>query len=195
MITRRALIAGAMAALATPAAAVPRPYTLGPNGATITYTFLLNGAPVQGTVPIDRADLTIDATNLAASTANVTADVRRARTGLIFATQALKSRSVLAADDFPLARFQSTRVVLGSSGRIDGDAVLEGMLTLRGVTRPVRFNANLFREPGTQNGDLGRLNVRLKGAVDRRDYGAVGYSDLVEDRVEIDIKAQIKTQL
>lgn len=195
MITRRTLMTGLCAALAAPAMAIPRPYTLGPEGATITYTFLLNGEPVKGTVPIDRADLTIDTGNLAASTADVTADVRRARTGLIFATQALKSRSVLSAQDFPLARFQSTRVVLGNSGRIDDGAVLEGLLTLRGVTRPVRFDAQLYRNSGTQRDDLRLLNVRLTGTVDRRDFGATGYSDLVEDTVKIDIRAQIETPL
>ena len=192
---RRTLIAGALAALATGAQAMPLPYRLGPDGATITYTFKLGGDPVKGTVPIDRADLTIDPGDLASSTADVTADVRRARTGLIFATEALKSRSVLAAKDFPLARFQSTKVILGPDGRIGDGAALEGMLTLRGITRPVRFDAKLFRKAGTVSNDLRLLNVVLTGAVNRRDFGAVGYADLVADTVQIEIKAQIETSL
>lgn len=195
IMRRRTLLAGAIAALATPLHALPRPYQLGPEGATITYTFSLNGEPFTGTVPVERADLLIDANNLAASTADVTADVREARTGLIFATEALKSRSVLAARDFPLARFQSTKVTLGQSGRIDDGATIEGLLTLRGVTRPVRFDAVLFRKPGTASGDIRMLNVVLNGSVKRSAFGATGYSELVDDTVRIEIRAQIETRI
>lgn len=188
---RRHLLALGLAACATPTFAAPRPYRLGGKGATITYTFMLSGAPVKGTVPVDTASLTVDPDNLAASKADVTADVRRARTGLIFATEALKSPSVLDATRFPLARFQSTRVILGPGGRISNGATIEGRLTLRGVTRPVRFDANLYRPPGTDAGDLATLIVALKGQVNRRDFGATGYPDLVADTVDIAIDAEI----
>jgi len=190
---RRHFLGLSLAALANPAFAAPRPYTLSGAGATITYTFQLNGAPVKGTVPIDSANLTIDPANLAASTADVTADVRRARTGLIFATEALKSSSVLHATAFPLARFKSTTVVLGPGGRISDGARVDGMLTLRGATRPVRFEASLFRPRGTAQGDFSKLNVKLNGQVNRRDFGAIGYADLVDDTVAIAITAEIST--
>ncbi|WP_299146290.1 YceI family protein [uncultured Tateyamaria sp.] len=190
---RRDFLGLSLAALATPTFAAPRPYTLSGAGATITYTFQLNGAPVKGTVPIDTANLTIDSANLAASTADVTADVRRARTGLIFATEALKSSSVLNAAAFPLARFQSTRIKLGPGGRLSEGAVVDGKLTLRGATRPVRFNASLFRPRGTAPGDFSTLNVKLSGQVNRRDFGATGYADLVDNTVAIAITAEIAT--
>lgn len=189
---RRHVLALGLAAIAAPTWAAPRPYKLGGAGATITYTFKMEGTPVKGTVPIDRATLQIDPNNLEASTADVTADVRRARTGLIFATEALKSRSVLAAADFPLARFQSTRVTLGANGRISDGATLEGMLTLRGVTKPVRFDAQLFRAPGTAADDISALRVILNGRINRTDYGAVGYPELVADTVDIEIDANIR---
>lgn len=192
---RRTLLSGALAALVSPGHAIAGPYSLGPDGATISYIFILSGTPVKGTVPIERADLAIDGRNLAASTADVIADVRRARTGLLFATEALKSRSILAAADFPLARFRSTKVILGPQGRMSDGATLEGLLTLRGVTRPVRFDAQLFRAAGSTQDDLQHLNVNLSGTVNRRDFGAIGYSDLVDDTVRIEIKAQIETTL
>lgn len=197
-IPRRHFLALGLAAFAQPLLtqatfASPTPYKLGRNGARITYTFTLNGNPVKGTVPVNRADLVIDPDNLAASTADVTADVRRARTGLIFATEALKSKGVLDASGFPQARFRSTKVILGPGGRISNGAALEGQLTLRGVTRPVRFAANLYRAPGSAADDLSTLTVALKGRVNRRDFGATGYADLVEDSVGIDIDAEIST--
>ncbi|MEL6450725.1 MAG: YceI family protein [Pseudomonadota bacterium] len=188
---RRRLLALGLAALATPSLAAPRPYRLGGAGATITYTFTLNGNPVTGTVPVDSANLRIDPSDLVASTADVTADVRRARTGFVFATEALKSASVLDARAFPLARFQSTAVRLGAGGRISDGATVDGLLTLRGQTRPVRFAADIFRPRGSAPDDFSALTVALKGAVNRNDFGASGYADLVEDRVGIDINAEI----
>ncbi|MFL4470603.1 YceI family protein [Tateyamaria armeniaca] len=192
---RRTVLAGALAALVLPTPGIARPYVLGPEGATISYIFQLGGTPVKGTVPIQRANLSIVANDLAASTADVTADVRRARTGLLLATEALKSPSVLAAAHFPLARFQSTKVTLGPTGQMSDGATLDGLLTLRGVTRSVRFNAQLFRKSGSAQDDLNRLTVILTGSVNRRDYGARGYGNLVDDTVQIEIKAQIETTL
>lgn len=188
---RRTLLAMGLATFATPVLAAPTAYRLAGTAATITYTFTLNGAPIKGTLPINRADLNVDPDNLAASTADVTADVRQAETGLIFATQALKSASVLDADGYPLARFRSTRVILGPGGRISNGAAVEGQLTLRDVTRPVRFDAGLFRPQGTVPGDLSTLVVALTARINRNDFGASGYPDLVDPIVTIDIDAEI----
>lgn len=188
---RRTLLAMGLATFATSTLAAPTPYRLAGTGATITYTFTLNGAPIKGTLPVNRADLSVDPDNLAASAADVTADVRQAETGLIFATQALKSASVLDADSYPLARFQSTRTILGPGGRISNGATIEGRLTLRDVTRPVRFDAGLFRPQGTAPGDLSTLVVALTARINRNDFGASGYPDLVDPVVTIDIDAEI----
>ncbi|WP_299282871.1 YceI family protein [uncultured Tateyamaria sp.] len=188
---RRQFLTLALASIAAPSIGAPQPYGLAPGRSTITYTFVLNGNRVQGTVPITQADVTVDPTNLAASTADVTADVRAARTGLIFATEALKSASVLNAAEFPLARFRSTQVILGPGGRISDGAALRGDLTLRGVTRLIQFQAGLFRARGSSSNDFSALIVKLSSQINRRDFGAVGYPDLVEDIVGIDITAEI----
>ncbi|GGX53254.1 hypothetical protein GCM10007385_21630 [Tateyamaria omphalii] len=191
-MNRRHLLLCALATLAPRTAwAAPIPYRLGSSGATITYTFMLNGAPVKGTVPVSQADLTVDPDNLDKSTALVSADVRRARTGLIFATEALKSPSVLDAQNHPNARFRSTGVKLGPGGRLSNGAMLEGDLTLRGVTRSIRFDAGLFRPRGSTTEDFSTLTVMLKGRIDRRNFGATGYADLVDNNVGIDIVAEI----
>ncbi|MEM8654029.1 MAG: YceI family protein [Pseudomonadota bacterium] len=189
---RRHVLLSALATLVPhPGWTAPTPYRLGTGGAAITYTFTLNGTPVKGTVPVSQADLKVDPNNLVASTAMVSADVRRARTGLIFATEALKSASVLDADAHPMARFRSTRVRLGPGGRISDGASVDGDLTLRGVTRPVRFDASLFRARGSSADDFSALTVKLAGRLDRRDFGATGFANLVEDTVGIDIVAEI----
>ncbi len=193
-ISRRHLLHGLLCThlLSHPAHAQMRNYVLAPRDATITFLFELSGFTQSGTAPLASADIRIDPSNLSAAQADVTADLTQARTGLIFATQAMKSASVLDTERFPTARFQATRVTLGRSGRLSEGAGLTGNLTLRGETRPVRFDAALFRPQGSAPDDLSLLDIRLRGAIARSEFGADGYADLVADRVELDIRARIR---
>lgn len=193
-VTRRTLLKTALAtpALALPAQAAMQPYDLDKSNATIQFLFDLSGMTQIGTAPLQSADVQIDPDNLATSQADVTADLTRARTGLIFATEAMKSASVLDTDTHPLARFRSTKLRLGRDGRISNGALLEGQLTLRGATRTIRFDATLFRPQGSAPGDLRVLDIRLTGAISRTEFGATGYPDLVADRVGLDIRAKIR---
>lgn len=191
MHRRTFMIAASAACVATPSIAAQRPYVLGKNGARITYTFLLNGIAQSGRIPVSTADIRIDPNDLSNSFVDVSADVRRARTGLVFATQALKSPAVLDANAHPLARFRSTKITLGPQGRISDGAVMSGQLTLRGVTKPIRFEANIFRPTGSAKGDLRQLSVRLRGQLDRTAFGAIGYPELVANTVQMDIDADI----
>lgn len=189
---RRHLLLSALAAFATPTLAAQRRYRIGSGGAEITYTFSLQGSPVKGRVPLLQANLSIDPNRLTNSAADVRADMRRARTGLVFATEAMKSASVLDTNAFPESRFVSTRVRLGTSGRLSEGARIDGELTLRGVTRPISLDAALFRAKGSTSDDFSRLSVTLSGQLNRSAYGASGYPKLVADRVALAITADIE---
>ncbi|MEO9515568.1 MAG: YceI family protein [Paracoccaceae bacterium] len=191
-ITRRSLIAISLALLANPVFAAQRRYELDTRKANITYTFLLNDKPVKGVVPLESAKVLIDPNDLGNSTASVTADIRRARTGLIFATDALKSASVLNAKRFPLASFTSRKVRLGPNGRLSGGARIEGDLTLRGQTRPISLAADVFRAPGSAAQDLSNLTVKLAGQLSRAAFGATGYPKIVADNVRLDITVNVR---
>lgn len=178
------------ATLAGAVYAAPLDYTLQPQKSEVGFIYRLSGAPTKGQMPVQAAAIAIDFDNLTNSRVDVTVDVRRAKAGLIFATEALKARSVLNAKDFPTIRFVSTRIRLKGSGISDG-ARIDGRLTIRGVTRPVTLDANLYRQRGTEAGDRSRLSFRLTGAVNRSDFGATGYADLVRDQIDLDIVARI----
>jgi polyisoprenoid-binding protein YceI len=70
-------------------------------------------------------------------------------------------------------------------------AEVTGNLTIRGVTRPVTLVAQIFRPQGSATYDRSRLTVRLTGRVNRSDFGATGWSDMVGDEVRIVITARI----
>lgn len=191
---RRALLAGLGAALLAPQAllAALLPYRLIPEATDVRFTFLLGGQPQHGRVPVSAARIRIDPQNLARSQADITLDARRARTGLVFATEALKGPGLLDTARFPQIRFRSTRVRLGPDGRLSGGAQITGDLTLRGATRPVTLQAALYRRPGTAPDDLRELDVHLSGQISRAAFGASGYADLVADRVSLSVRARIR---
>ncbi len=184
---RRCFVTGLLAALPSAARAVPRDYVLEPDVSEVAFSFVLEGIDSRGTMPIERADLTLDFDRVANSTAQVTLDAGRARTNAFFITEALKSQSVLNTAAHPKITFTSRRIsAQGAGARIEGD------VTLRGVTGPLTLNAQIFRRAGTEAGDLSRLTVMLTGSVSRSAFGASGYANLVEDRVGLNITARLR---
>ncbi|MFW8594888.1 YceI family protein [Cribrihabitans neustonicus] len=189
-----AAFAAALAAAALPAPALkaaPRPYRLDPAATSAGFIFTLNGVAQRGSIPITAARISIDAQDLTQSRADVTLAANQARTGISFATEALRSPQVLDAAHFPNIRYVTLRVQLGPGGRLSGGARLHGLLTLRGVTRPLSLAAALYRPPGSAPTDLALLDIRLSGALSRAAFGASGYPDLVGDRVGLDIRARL----
>ncbi len=178
--------------LACSAAMAGQTYLLEPDKSEVGFIYKLSGAETRGSMPIRQAQITIDFDDLSRSSVDVTLDVTRARAGLIFATEALKGRSVLDAAGHPTIRFRSTAIRLNGTGRLSDGAQITGELTLRGVTRPVTLRAALFRQRGTQAGDLRQLSFRLSSVVSRSAFGASGYASLVDDQVQLDIVARIR---
>jgi len=112
--------------------------------------------------------------------------VTGAKASFPFAAQALKGPKVLDAKVYPRMTFESTSV------RRAGEAAdVTGNLTIRGVTRPVTLRAQIFRPQGSAATDLDHLTVKLTGRLNRSDFGATGWSDMVGDEVRIIITARI----
>ncbi|MFG5381819.1 YceI family protein [Yoonia sp. R2-816] len=171
--------------------AAPINYALQADRSEVGFVYTLSGANNRGSMPVRSANIVIDLQQFANSSADVTLDVSRARTGLIFATEALKAASVLDARGHPTIRFQSTAVRANNPRNLSEGGQIDGLLTIKGVTRPVTLNAAVFRQRGAPDGDLSQLSFRISGAVKRSDFGATGYSDIVADTINIDIAARV----
>lgn len=176
-----------LAAAAPPAVAEPVPYTLQPDLSSVGYEVDFGPDLITGTMPVATADLRIDFTAPPRSTVNVTIDARGARASFPFAAQALRGPRVLDARRFPEIRFVSTAVRVIA----DGVAEVEGDLTIRDTTRPVTLRAELYRQRGTEAGDLDRLSLLLTGTVSRAAFGATGWAEDVGDAVRLRILARI----
>lgn len=186
----RLLLLAVCLGLGTPSLAAPVDYVLQRDQSRVGFTYTLNNDAVSGTMPVSRADIALDFDRPDNSRVRVAVDASRARAGAPFAGEALKGQSVLWTDRFPEITFRSQSV------RRDGQggAVMTGTLTVRGVTQPQTFTAQLFRPAGQAAGDRSQLTIRLKGSLSRSAFGASGYSSFVGDTVDLDIQASVARQ-
>lgn len=161
-------------------------YHLDPAASTVAFETDFGPDLITGSIPLDKADLSLDFANVANCTVAVALDVTGAKASFPFAAQALKGPKVLDAKNFPRMTFESTSVK-GAGTAAD----VTGKLTIRGVTRTVTLKAQIFRPQGSAATDLDHLTVKLTGRVHRSDFGATGWSDMVGDEVRIIITARI----
>ena len=161
-------------------------YSIDAAHSTVAFETDFGPDKITGAIPLEKADLNLDFDNVTNCTVDVALDVTGATASFPFAAQALKGPKVLAARDYPRMSFTSTSV------RGAGDvAEVTGTLTIRGVSRPATLTARLFRPKGSAPDDLEHLTVTLSGRVNRSDFGATGWADLVGDEVRILITARI----
>ncbi len=170
-----------------PALAVPVDYHLQPDVSSVGFAVDFGSDQITGQIPVTLADLTIDFESLVNCRFEVALEVTGTKASFPFAEQALKGPKVLDAASFPGITFRSTAV------RADGDgAAVDGIITIRGVEKPITLTATIFRQQGTVAGDRSLLTVHLVGAVNRSEFGATGWSDMVGDQVRLDITARIE---
>jgi polyisoprenoid-binding protein YceI len=168
------------------AVAEPVRYALDAANSAVSYEVGFGQDTITGRMPIRAANVTLDFESNANSSVEVVLNGAGATASFPFAEQALKGPKVLATGRFPDLVFRSTAFQIGST-----TAQVEGQVTIRGVTRPIRLDAQVYRQQGTDPGDLSRMSVHITGAVNRSDFGATGWSDMVSDRVVIRIVARL----
>ena len=181
------LLALILTLYATLAAANPQAYVLQQQASTVGFETDFGPDKITGHMPVTQADLSLDFQNVTASTVAVTLDVTGAEASFPFAAQAMKGPKVLDSREFPTISFRSTAVARDGDG-----ARVTGRITIRGVTRPAILHAMIYHRQGSTKDDLRLLTIRLTGVVQRSDFGATGWNDMVGDQVRLDILAQIE---
>lgn len=141
----------------------------------------------HGTMPVKSAEMWIDLRDPGKSRVAVTLDATGARAGFFLATEAMKGPDLLDTAHFPEITFRATAI----TGTLQA-ATVTGDLTLRGVTRPVTLQAGLYRQQGSDPGDLDHLTVLLTGQIDRHAFGASGLAGLVGPMIGLRIVARIE---
>ena len=157
-----------LALLPLPAAAAS--WKLDP-ATTVTTDVGWEGRTVQVRFPTLSGDVDFDQNHPERARASISVAARDATTGVAVVDSLLRSRDYLGAEQYPTITFQLDKLTQTSKST----AEVAGRMTLRGVTRPVTFQARVFAY-GPAKADPGRFEAGfdLSGSVDRTDFGSTG---------------------
>lgn len=170
----------------TAAFAGPDVYQVDKSTSKIEFKYYFGGAEITGKFNQYTIDLRLDFTTTSNSSVNVTLQTTSANGGFAFATQALLGASVLDAANFPTMHFRSTRFRVA-----DQQIKIDGQITIRGITKPITLDAQMFRPAGSDLTQRDRLRIKLTGVVNRHDFGASGFPTIVGSDLVIVVDANI----
>ena len=146
-----------------------------------TYSGLFSGAT---------GSLHLDPANPAASKLEVTIPVQSLQTTVPVLTDELKGEKWFDAAKFPQATFTSTRVAVAANG----EATIEGNLTLHGVTKPVVLHAHLMGAGVNPIDKAYTVGFEASATLKRTDFGVSLYAPAVGDEVQLSIAGAFELQ-
>ncbi len=130
-----------------------------------------NGGNVTVEFPSISGDVDFDQNDVGRARATVSVATGTATTGVAPVDALVRSADYLGAEKYPRITFQLDKLTQTSKST----AEVDGRITLRGVTRPVVFQATVFRF-GPAPGDPAKFaaGFDLTGEIDRLKFGSTG---------------------
>jgi polyisoprenoid-binding protein YceI len=125
--------------------------------------------------------LRLDPKNAAIDSLAVTVPVDSVSTTSTKLNEELKAPDWFDAGKYPTMSFRSHHVTVTAPGR----ALVEGELTLHGVTRPVTLEARLVGSGANPMSKVATVGFEVSGHIKRSDFGVTKYVPLVSDEVEL----------
>lgn len=153
-------------ALALPFTASAADYSV-QSGSTLGFTSNFQGSSFDGHFNKWTAAINYDPAKLASSKFDVTIDLSTAKTG-----DNDRDNALPGADFFNVAKYPQAHFVTTAFYQQGSQVIADGMLTLRGVTKPVSLNV-VFKPQGSG------ATLDVIGTVKRLDFGVGGgqYAD------------------
>jgi len=165
-ITRAALIVAALIVWAAPATRADESVSIDPNHTSAHFAAKhLLISTVQGDIPVKSVAVTLGANNIPTSV-SATLDLTKIDTHNDQRDSDLRSDKFLSVQQFPEMTFKSTKITSQSGGNF----IMNGDLTIHGVTKPVIVNGNVV---GTVKDGRGRTHVGYAASLtlDRTQWG------------------------
>jgi polyisoprenoid-binding protein YceI len=141
---------------------------------------------VEGEFGNFRGDFDIPVQSLEATVLNVEINTGSVDTGNRLINSVVTSKEFFSAKEHPEISFHS------SSIRLTGEhtAQLSGLLTIRGVTRPVSFEVNYTFDPVKPNEKGRTVSFNGELVISRSEFGMKALSGIVSDKVRIMLSAR-----
>ena len=177
------------AALSASALAAPTSFVPDPNHTFVRFSYNHLGFTTQqsrfdkttGTVTLDPA--------AKSASIDLVIDTKSVDTGSELFNGHIQGADFLDTADFPTATFKSTSI------RFDGDAPasINGVLTVKGVSKPVTLTVTSFKHaPNMQKKD--QIGANATTTVKRSDFKMDKYVPLVSDEVTVTVAIEAAAQ-
>ncbi len=178
----------ALVLLPLPVAAAP--WKLDP-ATRVTTDVAWEGRTVEVRFPTLSGAIDFDQDHPERARANISVAAGDATTGVAVVDSLIRSRDYLGAAEYPTIIFQLDRLTRTSKST----AEVAGRMTLRGVTRPVTFQARVIAY-GPAKTDPGRFEAGfdLSGSIDRTDFGSTGGLPEVAADLPVHIRLLMSSQ-
>ena len=153
-----------------PAAAFAAPWQLAPE-TTVAVDVGWQGNTVTVRFPTLSGRIDFDRDHPERAQATIRVATTDATTGAGVVDNLLRSKDYLDAADYPAISFQLDNLTQTSKST----AEVAGRVTLRGVTKPVAFKAQVTRyAPSPDDPDRFEAGFDLTGSIDRTEFGSTG---------------------
>lgn len=176
--------AGAFAlAVAAPAFAAPETYALDPSHTYPRFSYNHMGFSTQlsrfdktsGKVVFDKAART--------GSVDIVIDMKSVNTGFPLFNEHIQGADFLDTAKYPTATFKSTKVTFEG----DKPSTIEGLLTIKGITKPVTLNVTSFQAMPHPMLKKDAIGANASTTIKRSEFNAGKYAPGVSDEVRIDI--------
>lgn len=187
MTSLKTLVAAlAFATVAAPALAAPETYRLDSGHTFPRFSYSHFGFSTQlsrfnrttGTVTLDRAART--------GAVDISIDTTSVDTGFAVFDEHIQAEDFLDTAKHPTATFRSSRVVFSG----DTPTAVEGVLTLKGVSRPVTLKVTSFQAMPHPILKKDAIGANATVTVKRTDFNMGKYAPHVGDDVTIDVAVE-----
>jgi polyisoprenoid-binding protein YceI len=178
----------AAALIFAPARAMPLNYRIGPNSTDIGFAVDVMGLTTcHGEFSKFTGQLSIDLEQPELSQVAVKIESNSASMQWSLATQMILGESYLDAEHYPELEFVSERAeMLG-----DGKVRMDGTLTLRGVSHPESFLADLSERHWNKDRNAEEAEFTATGTVHRSDYRIASDENMLDDEVTFTIHTKV----
>jgi polyisoprenoid-binding protein YceI len=131
-----------------------------PQKSEVAFEASGSGYNTKGTFKNYKTDIEFDPETPEEASVHVTLDMRSASTGAVDADQTLQSEDFFDPRRYPTAEFAAR----GAKPDGDGKYILDGRLTLKGVTKPIALPFSINLAEGT-------AAVKAETTINRLDFG------------------------
>lgn len=187
----RGEMAPALHGAGTPADVTAGTYTVEPGHTQVAFSVSHMGiSPFAGMFSGASGEMTLDPKDLGKTRLTVSIPTSSVETISPKLTEELKSADWLDSAKFPNATFVASKVTpMGPNG-----AMIDGSLTLHGVTRPVMIHARFFgaaQNPMSKKASIGFIG---RAVIHRSEFGVAKYVPMVSDETVLVINAAFEKQ-